>query len=96
MTDKQIMSVSRRLLRPYRIPPECPYLSEDQRELSTLDLKGRSAWMAEWLALADMADKASLRRKPSLGRSLHAISGSRGACPVRHNTPGRYARPNKE
>jgi len=52
MTDRQLTAIGRRLLRPYRIPPECPYLSEDQRELSTLDLKGRSEWMAEWLMLA--------------------------------------------
>ncbi len=29
------------MLRPYRIPDECPYLSEDQRELSKRDIKGR-------------------------------------------------------
>lgn len=52
MTDEDIVTASERLLRPYRIPRECPYLSENQRELSTLDLKGRSAWMAEWLMLA--------------------------------------------
>ena len=52
MTREEIVAVSRRLLRPYRIPADCPYLSEDQRELSLLDLKGRSAWMAEWLAMA--------------------------------------------
>ena len=52
MTDREMAAIGRRLLRPYGIPPECPYLSEDQRELSTLDLKGRSAWMAEWLWLA--------------------------------------------
>ena len=53
MTDKHIVAISRRMLKPYHIPEECPYLSDDQRELSTLDLKGRSAWMAEWLLLAD-------------------------------------------
>ncbi len=52
MTDKRIAIISRRMLKPYRIPDDCPYLSEDQRELSQLDLKGRSAWMAEWLLLA--------------------------------------------
>ncbi len=53
MTNNEIMSIGYRLLRPYTIANECPYLSEDQRELSKLDLKGRSAWMAEWLQLAD-------------------------------------------
>ena len=53
MTDQSITKISRRMLKPYHIPAECPYLSDDQRELSTLDLKGRSAWMAEWLLLAD-------------------------------------------
>lgn len=52
MTDREIIRISKRLLRPYRIPEQCPYLSEDQRELSMLDIKGRSAWMAEWLMLA--------------------------------------------
>ena len=67
MTDKDIMAIGLRLLRPYRIPSECPYLSEDQRELSTLDLRGRSAWMAEWLVLADMAGKAPVRGKSRSG-----------------------------
>ena len=57
MTDKKIATISRRLFQPYRIPDECPYLSEDQRELSKLDLKGRSAWMAEWLLLASTAPR---------------------------------------
>mgnify|MGYP006306973739 CR=1 FL=1 len=52
MTDRDIVAVSRRLLKPYHIAEDCPYLSEDQRELSKLDLQGRSAWMAEWLLLA--------------------------------------------
>lgn len=43
------------MLKPYRISDECPYLSDDQRELSRLDIKGRSAWMAEWLLLAAAA-----------------------------------------
>ena len=55
MTDRHIVAISRRMLIPYRIPEECPYLSEDQRELSRLDIKGRSAWMAEWLLLATAA-----------------------------------------
>lgn len=52
MTDQEIVAASERLLRPYRIREDCPYLSEDQRELSRLDLEGRSAWMGEWLMLA--------------------------------------------
>jgi hypothetical protein len=61
VTDMDIVTISRRLLKPYRIPEECPYLSADQRELSKLDFKGRSAWMAEWLLLAD----ASHRDRPT-------------------------------
>lgn len=52
MTDQEIVAASERLLRPYQIREDCPYLSEDQRELSRLDLEGRSAWMGEWLMLA--------------------------------------------
>lgn len=59
MTDSEIMAVSRRLLAPYVIPAECPYLSEDQQELSRQNLEGRSAWMAEWLLLADSAPHVS-------------------------------------
>ncbi len=63
MTDKHIVAISRRMLKPYHIPEECPYLSDDQRELSTLDLKGRSAWMAEWLLLADASHSARPRSR---------------------------------
>ncbi len=52
MTDRDIIAASERLLKPYRIPASSPYLSEDQRELSLLDIQGRSEWMAEWLELA--------------------------------------------
>ena len=80
MTDKDVMAIGLRLLRPYSIPPECPYLSEDQRELSTLDLRGRSEWMAEWLGLADMADKAALRRKlPARVRIPNCRSANRAS-----------------
>ncbi len=53
MTDEEAIRLSKRLLKPYDIPDECPYLSEDQRELSRLTLEGRSAWMAEWLFMAE-------------------------------------------
>jgi hypothetical protein len=65
MTDREIAAIGRRLLRPYRIPAECPYLSEDQRELSALDLKGRSEWMGEWLMLAVSARSCRLLKMPS-------------------------------
>ncbi len=55
MTDQEAIAITTRLLRPYTIPGQCPYLSEDQRELSQLDLAGRSRWMAEWLRLANAA-----------------------------------------
>ena len=63
MTDISIVTISRRMLEPYSIPEACPYLSDDQRELSKLDLKGRSAWMAEWLLLADASHGARPRAR---------------------------------
>jgi ribosome modulation factor len=39
-------------MEPYTIPDDCPYLSEDQREISKLTFEQRAQWMAEWLALA--------------------------------------------
>lgn len=74
MRDREIMEIGRRLLRPYGIPAECPYLSEDQRELSTLDFKGRSEWMGEWLILAVSA-KGSQPGK-GLPRRRHVRSWS--------------------
>ncbi len=70
MTDEEAIRVSKRLLRPYVIPygDDCPYLSENQRELSTLTIEGRSAWMAEWLALAASVrhvERAGTRRELS-------------------------------
>jgi hypothetical protein len=68
MTNQEIIAASQRLLRPYRIPETCPYLSEDQRELSLLDLKQRSAWMAEWLMLASARTPRLTRfRAPDTG-----------------------------
>ena len=69
MRNREITDIGKRLLRPYGIPAECPYLSEDQRELSTLDLKGRSEWMGEWLMLAASA-KGSRLRKTAPRRNL--------------------------
>lgn len=54
VTDREIVTASLRLLRPYRIPDTCPYLSDNQRELSLLSLEQRSAWMGEWLMLAQL------------------------------------------
>jgi hypothetical protein len=68
LTDREMAAIGRRLLRPYGIAPECPYLSEDQRELSTLDLKGRSEWMGEWLLLAD-SHHGHLSPRRSAGRA---------------------------
>jgi hypothetical protein len=72
MTDEEIMAVSRRLLRPYRTPETCPYVSDDQRELSLLDLKERSAWMGEWLMLAGLKKP----RLPSF-REQKRVSGQK-------------------
>jgi hypothetical protein len=53
MTDSaRIRAASARLLEPYTIPEDTPYLSDDQRELSELPLEKRAEWMAEWLYMA--------------------------------------------
>ena len=41
-----------RLAQPYELPPGCPYLSDDQRELCRLTFEQRAAWMGEWLRMA--------------------------------------------
>jgi hypothetical protein len=46
-----------KLFEPYTIPESCPYLSEEQRELSQLTFEKRAEWMAEWLMLAQGADE---------------------------------------
>lgn len=48
--------LSLRLLEPYTIPDDCPYLSEDQRELSKLPYEKRMEWMAEWLYMANQCE----------------------------------------
>lgn len=58
-----IQKASLRLLEPYTIPQDCPYLSEDQQELSKLDLGKRSEWMGEWLHLAALTDREELLNK---------------------------------
>ncbi len=65
MTDRDIIAASERLLKPYRIPASSPYLSENQRELSMLDIQGRSNWMAEWLMLAVAKSPLALGRNKS-------------------------------
>jgi hypothetical protein len=53
----KIKEINLRLLKPYTIPEECPYLSEEQRELSKLTLEKRAEWMAEWLYMANGIDE---------------------------------------
>ncbi len=53
ISDKKIKEISEKLLLPYTIPEDCPYLSENQRELSTLTVEKRIEWMAEWLYLSE-------------------------------------------
>lgn len=72
MNDHDLARISKRLLQPYDISAECPYLSEDQRELSTLDFKGRSAWMGEWLLLAASAEGSRASRALSGRRSIRS------------------------
>ena len=57
MDAHESIKLSRRLLSPYQIPEDCPYLSEDQKELSLLTLQERIEWMAEWLFLAATYDE---------------------------------------
>jgi hypothetical protein len=82
MTDGEIATANARLLRPYDIPPDCPYLSEDQRELSTLDSKGRSEWMAEWLLLAEVGSRNA--------HSHGVFAGMRPAVPRVAEEPSDY------
>ncbi len=51
-TNNRLRELTLRLLRPYKIPEHCPYLSEDQRRLSEMTLEERSVWMADWLIKA--------------------------------------------
>ncbi len=55
--DPEIKELTLKLLEPYKIPEDCPYLSEDQRELSTLPVEKRLEWMAEWLYMANSIDE---------------------------------------
>jgi hypothetical protein len=57
MDVHESIELSRRLLKPYKIPDDCPYLSEDEKELSLLSLEERIEWMAEWLFLAASWDE---------------------------------------
>jgi hypothetical protein len=57
MDAHESIKLSRRLLQPYQIPDDCPYLSEDQKELSLLTLQERIEWMAEWLFLSATYDE---------------------------------------
>jgi hypothetical protein len=44
--------LSERLTQPYELPPDCPYLSEDQLELCKMTFSQRAEWMGEWLWMA--------------------------------------------
>ena len=50
--NNDIKQLTEKLLKPYIIPEDCPYLSEEQRELSMLTVEKRLEWMAEWLYMA--------------------------------------------
>jgi hypothetical protein len=64
MVDQnRIRNASLHMLEPYTIPADCPYLSEDQQELSRLDLEKRAEWMAEWLVLASRTDECEEQGK---------------------------------
>jgi len=53
MSGERSKELTLKLLEPYKIPDDCPYLSEDQRELSKLTWDKRLEWMAEWLYMAN-------------------------------------------
>ncbi|MFH0925219.1 MAG: hypothetical protein V1872_06245 [bacterium] len=48
--------LSLKFLKPYTIPKECPYLSEEQKELSKLPYEKRLEWWADWLYQAHNAE----------------------------------------
>ena len=52
MDSARIRRLCARLAQPYEIPADCPYLSDEQRELSRLPWEKRAEWMAEWLRMA--------------------------------------------
>jgi len=47
LSDEEVRILNQLLSEPYEIPERCPYLSEEQRELSLLPFEKRSEWMAE-------------------------------------------------
>ncbi len=51
-----IKEITLKMLEPYTIPEECPYLSEEQKELSKLPYHKRMEWIAEWHLLASQID----------------------------------------
>jgi hypothetical protein len=51
-----IRQASLRLLEPYTISPETPYLSEGQQVLCRMNLEERITWSAEWLKWAAKID----------------------------------------
>jgi hypothetical protein len=53
---EKVKEISLRLLEPYDLGENSPYLSEDQLELTRLSFSERSAWMAEWLMLASQCE----------------------------------------
>jgi hypothetical protein len=55
--EPRVKELTLKLLEPYIIPEDCPYLSEDQRELSKLPYQKRMEWMAEWLYMADKCEE---------------------------------------
>lgn len=52
LSDEEVRRLNQRLSEPYEIPEHCPYLSEEQRELSRLPFEQRAEWMGEWLSMA--------------------------------------------
>lgn len=57
MAESRTTEISRSLLEPYRIPDDCPYLSEAEKELSLLPVEERGRWWAEWLFMALATEK---------------------------------------
>jgi len=57
VSGRTATEISLRLLQPYTIAADSPYLSEDQQRLCQMTLRERSAWMAEWLRWAQPATR---------------------------------------
>ncbi len=69
--------ISIRLLKPYKISDRCPYLSEEQRRLSTLTLDERITAAAEWLMLVESMPRVKPLKQYEPNKTQRAESAER-------------------